>query len=413
MSADTGEVVIGHNTPRKGLVIDSSIDRSIVAGQDYKLKITLDGTTVSVELDIQIVLGHAFNAVVVDGAYGLYSHGGDASFNTFTVQTDDRAYEGYLDEAEELLITNEVAGNKVLTDDEILTADEVDTVVAPLLQEAKNRWIGHLGYDPFSALNITVVVEDLDGLALGKANHAIDGDTIIVDVDAAGHGWFVDLTPGDDVEFAIVDGWKLIATESSDAYGKIDLLTVLMHELGHVIDMEHMSEGVMSNELSTSTRHLIVDNGEPAVVETIETNTYTSSDNGLTISHTGVTESTINITDDITIDDINIQLDITHQRVSDIKVELVAADGTVIELISYGSGAAGQYSFNGIVLDDDATTSSALANGSGSYQAPGDLSSLEGMSLAGTWTLRITDNKGGKNGTLNGWSMSVDHTVTT
>ena len=114
ISADTGEVVIGHNTPRKGLVIDSSIDRSIVAGQDYKLKITLDGTTVSVELDNQIVLGHAFNAVVVDGAYGLYSHGGDASFNTFTVQTDDRAYEGYLDEAEELLITNEVAGNKGL-----------------------------------------------------------------------------------------------------------------------------------------------------------------------------------------------------------------------------------------------------------------------------------------------------------
>ena len=419
ISADTGEVVIGHNTPRRGLVIDSSIDRGIVAGTDYNLKITLDGSIVSVELDNQIVLGHVFNAVVVDGAYGLYSHGGDASFNTFTVQTDDRAYDGYLNETEELIITNEVAGNKVLTDSEILTADEVDTVVAPLLQEAKNRWITHLGYDPFSALNITVVVEDLGGLSLGKADHNAEGEVITVDTNAAGHGWFIDLTPGDDAEFTIVDGWKLTATPDSEAYGKIDLLTVLMHELGHVIDMEHMSEGVMRNVLSSSTRHLIAENDEtttettePALLTTTYTNDYTEG-GGLALDDNGTTTSSIVITDNVTIEDINIQLNISHARESDLSVYLVAADGTTIELVA--DVDTGSYGLTNMLLDDDAaasvTEASITNDGTTTYQAIGDLSDLENMSMQGTWQLVVTDDRNGRTGVLNSWSMVVQHNV--
>ncbi len=91
-SAATGEVVIGHHTARKGLVIDAAVDAGIVAGTDYELTVTLGGTTVSVLLDGQTVLGYSFNALVLDGDFGLFTHGGASSFDTVTVSTDDPAY---------------------------------------------------------------------------------------------------------------------------------------------------------------------------------------------------------------------------------------------------------------------------------------------------------------------------------
>ena len=46
--------------------------------------------------------------------------------------------------------------------------------------------------------DVTFGITDLDGLLLGSTN----GNRILIDVDAAGFGWFVDATPGDDLEFA-------------------------------------------------------------------------------------------------------------------------------------------------------------------------------------------------------------------
>ena len=64
----------------------------IVAGEDYTLQVTLKGTTVSVALDGQVVLGHAFYAVTVDGGFGLMTLDGTSSFAIVTVSTDDPAY---------------------------------------------------------------------------------------------------------------------------------------------------------------------------------------------------------------------------------------------------------------------------------------------------------------------------------
>jgi hypothetical protein len=64
------------------------------------------------------------------------------------------------------------------------------------------------------------VVGDLGGAWLGAADLA--GNRVIVDADAAGHGWFVDPTPLDDSEFG-----------PGGPVG-MDLLTVVMHEMGHL-----------------------------------------------------------------------------------------------------------------------------------------------------------------------------------
>ncbi len=74
------------------------------------------------------------------------------------------------------------------------------------------------------------------------------GRIICIDQDAAGFGWFVDPTPNDDAEFA----------PGGPAAGRMDLLTVLAHELSHVLGLEHDSEPghLMSETLAPGMRLL-------------------------------------------------------------------------------------------------------------------------------------------------------------
>jgi hypothetical protein len=72
------------------------------------------------------------------------------------------------------------------------------------------------------------------------------GNYVIIDSDAAGFGWFVDPTPGDDSEFT--------APGDQGEVGRMDLLTVLAHEFGHVLGFEHADDGVMIEALGPGTR---------------------------------------------------------------------------------------------------------------------------------------------------------------
>jgi PKD domain/Bacterial Ig domain len=58
--------------------------------------------------------------------------------------------------------------------------------------------------------------------------------TITIDNDANGVGWFLDTTPQDNSEFTGVDNY-LQATPNSPAAGKYDLLTAILHEMGHTL----------------------------------------------------------------------------------------------------------------------------------------------------------------------------------
>jgi hypothetical protein len=65
---------------------------------------------------------------------------------------------------------------------------------------------------------------------LGRPNTA----TITIDNDANGVGWFLDTTPGDNSEFTGTDNY-LQATPNSAASGKYDILTTILHEMGHTL----------------------------------------------------------------------------------------------------------------------------------------------------------------------------------
>ena len=101
--------------------------------------------------------------------------------------------------------------------------------------------------DQLALLNkATITIADLaDGyLALTS------GTTITLDTDAAGYGWFIDPTPFLSEEFVpSASPWQLQAASGSAAEGKIDLMTVLMHELGHVMGLGHVSSAVDGTRL--------------------------------------------------------------------------------------------------------------------------------------------------------------------
>ena len=77
-------------------------------------------------------------------------------------------------------------------------------------------------------------VADLSGDALAYESSG----GITIDSDAAGFGWFVDATPFDDFEFgyAVTDGW-LWADPAQAPAGDMDLLTAVMHEMGHALGL--------------------------------------------------------------------------------------------------------------------------------------------------------------------------------
>ncbi|MBX7166329.1 MAG: hypothetical protein K1X74_08255 [Pirellulales bacterium] len=99
-----------------------------------------------------------------------------------------------------------------------------------------------------------VIVTNLPGnlLALSSGNH------IFLDNDAAGFGWFFDRTVQDDAEFAGLAGDTLIARTGSAAR-RFDLLTVLEHELGHMLGLDDLAatdDSLMSGVLARGTRRV-------------------------------------------------------------------------------------------------------------------------------------------------------------
>jgi hypothetical protein len=77
---------------------------------------------------------------------------------------------------------------------------------------------------------------------LGRAEDGV----IWVDDNAAGWGWFVDRTPRSDAEFT--------RRGNQGEQNRMDLLTVLTHEVGHLLGQDHAATGVMQETLAAGTR---------------------------------------------------------------------------------------------------------------------------------------------------------------
>jgi Ca2+-binding RTX toxin-like protein len=254
LSADSKQIIIGH---RNGATttIDKTYSTTVASGTDYKLGVILRGGLVNVSLNGAVVVSCLYNETITVGGYGFISMkgatSGQTSFDIVRLKTDDAAYAVPVPLMATAPSQESAGAQNTLTNSEL----------APIIQEAINRWTNSpLGGESALALldNVTFTIADLPGLTLGEAI----GNTVLIDTDAAGYGWFIDPTPHDDTEFKPQGrGGELVALTSSPAFGDMDLLTVVMHELGHVLgfaDVNPQTQTLMSATLSTGERHAAV-----------------------------------------------------------------------------------------------------------------------------------------------------------
>lgn len=92
------------------------------------------------------------------------------------------------------------------------------------------------------------VVDHLPQGYLGRAF----GSVVEISENAAGFGWFTDATPSDDSEFSDLGlGTELVATQLAASSHNVDLLTVVIHELGHVLGLKDLSPEDSPHQIMT------------------------------------------------------------------------------------------------------------------------------------------------------------------
>src|SRR5262249_33556310 len=115
--------------------------------------------------------------------------------------------------------------------------------LTPIVAEALARWSALTDMPKLSLQDVHVAIADLpDG---GDGQLPVLGYTTdrgLIDVNAGGFGWFIDPTPGRGAEFTPrADTGSSTASAASPASAGMDLLTVVMHELGHVYGLEDLT----------------------------------------------------------------------------------------------------------------------------------------------------------------------------
>jgi hypothetical protein len=247
----SNQVVLGHR--RNGIwTTDAVAAATITAGTDYTLLVAMTEettNTVNVVLNGKSIASFSYNYLTHDGNLGLFARNGNASFDNVLIRGDDQAYaSGGTPQVAATTPAQPVAATP-------LTATEL----TPIVSAAKELWTQALGAgDPRLAIlgQVNILIGDLSGELLG----ATTGTTIVLDSNAGGWGWFVDPTPLGNSEFPIKLGNGVFAADpASPAYGRMDLLTTVLHELGNAMGFaEDQGQDVTGAVLQPGLRRLPV-----------------------------------------------------------------------------------------------------------------------------------------------------------
>ncbi len=133
---------------------------------------------------------------------------------------------------------------------------------------------------------------------------------------------------------------------------------------------------------------------------------FESADVPIAISPVGTPtiRATRFLAEDLTISDLNVQLEIAHTFLEDLTVTLIGPSGTRVTLLSRNCG-----NLNNIVavFDDAGTPLSCSGNPaiSGTVQPLGSLAAFNGESTLGEWVLEISDGAASDGGSLDAFSL--------
>lgn len=106
-----------------------------------------------------------------------------------------------------------------------------------------------------------------------------------------------------------------------------------------------------------------------------------------------------------TVSDVNVMVNFTHDRLSDVEIQIVNPQGTIVSLYNKSCGDIAstlilQYDDSGVNLDCSKTISQIVIPVS-------LLSVFNGQNPQGTWTFRVRDAVTGKFGTINSASLNI------
>lgn len=229
-------------------------------------------------------------------------------------------------------------------------------------------------------------------------------DTIVISVgDANAVGpLLVDVTTnGGDSETVVLNSAGFGRFEATINTASNTIVTgdgVLQVALGNVVTVTYndLDDGTGNPGISTDTANIA------NVVQ------FDAVDTPAPITDFGTTTSVIPIAIAGTVADLDLQLDITHTYDGDLSATLTSPTGLQITLFNRIGGSGNN--FTQTYFDDEASTS--IGSGSppftGHFRPAGSFSSFDTGAVQGNWTLRITDNAGADQGTLNSWSLFVD-----
>ncbi len=126
----------------------------------------------------------------------------------------------------------------------------------------------------------------------------------------------------------------------------------------------------------------------------------------ISASGTPVVTSTISFFEDLPLADLDVNLEFDHTYLSDLIVTLTSPSGTTVTLLS---NSCGQLQNVNVTFDDDADNFVCGGNPaiSGTVRALGALNSFKGESIAGDWTLQISDTAPADGGSLKAFSLDI------
>ena len=151
-------------------------------------------------------------------------------------------------------------------------------------------------------------------------------------------------------------------------------------------------------------------------------NVYTSSDVPKAISPTAVSTvtSTLNVTENKPVEDVNVTLNINHTWVGDLVARLISPSNDTVLLFDQPGIPGSDFGCDGdnmaVVLDDESADDYSALDGqcnstppavSGIFKPAGSLAAQDGASAQGDWRLLVTDTYNEDGGALTAWSISL------